>query len=369
MKKTLVLALSAVLVLAFVGNCFADLNNGLVARYTFDKCDATDDSGNGNTGTIVGAPACVKGLKDNVLQFGGVYNRSYVSIPPSPSLAFLDNYTFTGWFNIQSNTSMDGWGRITEYGVHSIFAKAGDRNGLITRTVRDTTDGLMRLMTYNGGLNLGNGTSIMTVDGFGLNEWHQVTVTSGDGLVKVYFDGKLQGSMATDLFNVNPLMVSEPLQLGIDQDAWWYPINGMLDDFRVYNRAISESEVQDLYLGMIALPATIDVEPGTLNRKSKGQWVTAEIMLPQGYSAADIVISSVNLFRINGAALAQPLLAVGPSEIGDHTLNGIEDLEVKFDRQQLISLVSPGRTTLAVRGTLTDGTTFVGTAVITVIDR
>ena len=37
--------------------CLPDFSNGLVAHYSFDAGDATDDSGNGNDGTVNGAVA------------------------------------------------------------------------------------------------------------------------------------------------------------------------------------------------------------------------------------------------------------------------------------------------------------------------
>jgi hypothetical protein len=75
-----------------------------------------------------------------------------------------------------------------------------------------------------------------------------VTVTSGGGNVNVYFDCELQNSAPTAQFKVNTTMQNMPLQLGVDQDASWYPINGMLDEARVYNRALSEGDVKALYL-------------------------------------------------------------------------------------------------------------------------
>lgn len=239
--------LSFALVLFLYALSFAAIDEGMVAHYSFDACTAADDSGSGNTGKFAGSPQCVDGVKNKALKFGGYYKPGYVTIPSSSSLSFLDNYTFTLWFNIQSHTSMDGWGRASEDGAHTLFSKAGDRNGLDVRTFRTGPNGLMQLLAFNGRCCGAGGAGIGSVDFFDLNEWHMVTVTSGNGEVKLYLDCKLQGSLSTTQFNVNPAMQYMPLQLGIDQDAWWYPINGMLDDARVYNRALTDKEVIDLY--------------------------------------------------------------------------------------------------------------------------
>jgi hypothetical protein len=65
------------------------------------------------------------------------------------------------------------------------------------------------------------------------------------------------------------------------------------------------------------IPATIDIDPDTVNLKSKGKFITCYIKLPEGYSVEDIDIDSVTLTKINDDLLAPPLYTVGPSEIGD----------------------------------------------------
>ena len=46
-----------------------NLKNGLVAYWSFDNCDATDDSGNGHDGKIFGNPECVEGISGKALLF------------------------------------------------------------------------------------------------------------------------------------------------------------------------------------------------------------------------------------------------------------------------------------------------------------
>ena len=67
----------------------------------------------------------------------------------------------------------------------------------------------------------------------------------------------------------------------------------------------------------------------TLNLKSKGKLFAAYIELPEGYDVADIDISTLLL---NDTVPAEP----SPTEIGDYDSDGIADLMVKFDRQEVI---------------------------------
>ncbi len=78
-----------------------------------------------------------------------------------------------------------------------------------------------------------------------------------------------------------------------------------------------------------SIQATADIDPDTLNKNSKGKWITCYIELPEGYDVADIDISTLLL---NDTVPAEP----SPTEIGDYDSDGIADLMVKFDRQKVI---------------------------------
>ncbi len=243
MKTSLIAALP----LAIAAPVVASAEPSLVAHYTFDDCTATDLSGNGNHGRLVGDVTCAPGKKGNGLRFGGYYSHGYVTIPPSQSLAAVDDFTYSLWFNIESYTSMDGWGRVTDYGMHALFAKAGDREGLDLKTSRSPESGLLYLWAANGRCCGWYGRGTSGAGAFGLDGWHMATVTMGGGQLKLFVDGVLETSMASSEFMLNPLMAAMPLQLGIDEGAWWYPLDGMLDDVRVYDRALTDAEVAGLF--------------------------------------------------------------------------------------------------------------------------
>lgn len=85
----------------------------------------------------------------------------------------------------------------------------------------------------------------------------------------------------------------------------------------------------------LPLPATIDIDPDTLDLKSRGRWITCYIELLLGYDVANIDVSTVAL---EGILSAEPW----PTEIGDHDGDGVPDLMVKFDRVAVRELVSIG---------------------------
>jgi len=104
---------------------------------------------------------------------------------------------------------------------------------------------------------------------------------------------------------------------------------------------------------------TIDIDPDTLNLKSKGKWITAYIELPEGYGVGDIDISSILL---NGTIPVDPN---APTAVGDYDGDGVADLMVKFNRTAVCEFIlskgiTVGNVTLTVSGRLYDGTEFEG---------
>lgn len=109
------------------------------------------------------------------------------------------------------------------------------------------------------------------------------------------------------------------------------------------------------YPEKVIFKATINIDPDTLNLKSKGKWITAYIDLLQGYDVNNINISTVML---NDAI---------PAEWGNVQNT---TLMVKFDRSDVEDMIgSPAEeVTLMVTGQLFDGTEFQGSDTIRVID-
>jgi uncharacterized delta-60 repeat protein len=102
------------------------------------------------------------------------------------------------------------------------------------------------------------------------------------------------------------------------------------------------------------IQATIDIDPDTLNLKSKGKWITCYITLPEGYDVNDIDISTI---------LLEDTI---PAEWGD--VQG-DVLMVKFDRSEVEDLIGgpADEVILTITGELSDGSQFTGSDTIRVI--
>lgn len=109
----------------------------------------------------------------------------------------------------------------------------------------------------------------------------------------------------------------------------------------------------------------IELQPNTLNKRSRGKYVTGHIELVEGYDAADIDLATVALI-VNGHTIlyAEP----GHSEVSDYNDNGVADLTVKFDRRAVTEAVGTGTVEMAITGSV-DGMFFQDSDTIRTISR
>jgi hypothetical protein len=106
--------------------------------------------------------------------------------------------------------------------------------------------------------------------------------------------------------------------------------------------------------------AYINVDPDSLNVKSKGNWITVYIALAAGYDVNHILLDSVFLNEVVPTA---PI-----SEILDFNDDNCPDLMVKFNRTLVKNVVEFQEfVTIIITGKLIDGREFEGTDIIELI--
>lgn len=122
---------------------------------------------------------------------------------------------------------------------------------------------------------------------------------------------------------------------------------------------MEEPPVPNIYINGV-LSAKVDVNPNQINLKSQGgkNALTAYIELPSDNDVSEVNRSTVRL-NVNGETI---FAQAAPSAIGDEDRNGIADLMVKFDRQQVIRALADqqGSIDFSITGNLQDGTSFIG---------
>ncbi|MDD5753803.1 MAG: LamG domain-containing protein [Methylococcales bacterium] len=241
-KKTLFL------VTAFLtsGIAQADLKTDLSAYYSFEDCAATDKSGNNNNGIINGKLSCTKGMSGKALQFDG---SSYINVPSSVSLNPTNQLTMSAWIRIDGFTNE--WSAIIHKGD---VQTAGQTNREYALWVQKSTS-----LLYSTSAGDGNIQNALTSNTITRGKWfHYVGVIDRKShTMSIYINGKLDTSKADSYstFNNNDF----DLRIGstAETDASFSPFNGALDEIRFYNRALSASEVTDLYNADMSVGGTL----------------------------------------------------------------------------------------------------------------
>ncbi len=145
-----------------------------------------------------------------------------------------------------------------------------------------------------------------------------------------YWDNWDVKSFVENEYNAGENIVS--LKLKTQNEACWIDRTASFHSMEATN---------DPYLEVtyVPLPATIDIDPDTLNLKSNGNWVTAYIELPEPYDVNEIAIGSIKLTAAENEFVVDP---ADPTAIGDYDDDGIPDLMVKFDRAAIVDWLNVG---------------------------
>jgi len=219
------------------------IKKGLVAHYEFEG-NAKDSSGNGNHGKVVhGNMTYIKGVIGKAGHFDGI--DDYIELPALDT--DFKEISISSWVYFDSPSN---WGRIID-----LSNGAGVDNILFAED--DMTSNLCFEVYANNGNFTWETQKVEVTDGVYFGEWkHYATVASkknGKMEVSIYIDGVKQKTVNRDgdantITNI-PNKVKRTLNY-IGKSPWTSVdgyLNGLIDDLRVYNRALSSSEVKELF--------------------------------------------------------------------------------------------------------------------------
>ena len=235
--------------------------------------ETTTDATNTYTATGVGDLLTVvnDAQRGEVVLFPGMTDNHVSFGDPGDSTDDLDigtgDYTVSFWFNTKDTTEVQmlavkgnlassnaGWSVFMENDGLSVRAAsaAGDRHQLATNGITE-------------------------------NEWHHVVmvVDNQNGLLKAYYDGQSSEATENNIWNAgydgkaftagSDFSTDDPLILGERVSASGSTggaFAGMLDDFAVWDRALTEAEILDIYAG-VTIPITPDWAPGDANKDGR----------------------------------------------------------------------------------------------------
>ncbi|MDO8668421.1 MAG: LamG-like jellyroll fold domain-containing protein [bacterium] len=201
--------------------------NNLVAYLPFNN-DLLDKSGNNNNGTNNGTTftSVSEGKAEQALNLTGT---QYVEVPDSASLDITNQITLEAW------VYPTAWDNNYE---NNILTKGGDSDWGVWN-LHHTSTGGFRFELNGHGL-------FETIPSTALNTWYHIVGVYNGSEMKLYVNGVLSGSLTTSgsiATNNSPLRIGKQFWSGANYSYW----NGRIDEVKIYNRALSATEVSEYF--------------------------------------------------------------------------------------------------------------------------
>ncbi len=295
---------------------------GLVAWYPFNG-NAFDESGNGNDGTVNGAVLTIDkdGNENSAYLFDGVDDFiSTALIMPTLNAARTVSFWFKG--SIGDVISSGGGGCYEGFNL--------------------------TLAENDFYVEVACGLNTYRLTGIELIEWNHIFVVvkpSSNKLsdVKVYINGVEVASQSSDEVELNT--GNEPLNIGSHFSEAYNFFNGSIDDVAIWNRALTEAEIQNLYTEGNIPPQPIHVS-----------------IPDQDVYTIDTTFTSVYLEDVPEAGFNafQYALSFDPDSIdveileSEFTLSADYELTMNEEAAGYILIAGAGNTPITSDGNLTD---------------
>ena len=211
-------------------NCI-NARAAVVAKYDFETMyiDSIKDSRGSNDGDLHGEIDIIQQKINKVAYFDG--KNDYITVPHSDSLSFGEEFTISMWLNP----------KIGKKGEVAILAKGSDENNNYKLSMKS---GDVSFEYYDSARSQ---TITISPDNMTLehNEWYFIAVrVNGEG-VSFFLDGE---NVYTEARTINLKQNNEDMVIGKANSKDKKGYNGMIDDLRLFNKALSDNEIYAVYL-------------------------------------------------------------------------------------------------------------------------
>jgi hypothetical protein len=260
MNKQLIFTL-LVMVVITTGGAYADINEGLIGWWMLDEGTGTtvaDSSGAGHDGFFVDSmPEWVPGMYGKALKFDGT---NKVEIPDHPDFHLTDSMSVALWIQPEAEQTNSA----------KLFIKQKTGQYPYSLQYDDSAQGLFA--TVNTSSRYDTGPHISNFPG----EWAHMCFTFDGSILILYKDGEEVASVNTSgQLQQNDLSLSIGCRLDYDQN-----FNGIIDDVRIFNRALTPEEI-NLLMVDTSVTAVTDPSPAdgaqNVTRNVALSWVPVEV--------------------------------------------------------------------------------------------
>jgi len=331
---------------------------GWMYMYSFDG-NAYDVGPNRNHGEMVGNVVSCQdrfGRANKALRFDGV--NSYLRIPFSGSSNLpVANFTYTLWVYIDKFAETNLWESVGTNKYSPIFCKTE------TSPVFQYRFGATEKGFYFDGGEEGNSKGLYTSNNLALvpGKWNMVCVSYNGYVMKLFLNDRM---ISSTTISTTFIANQQPLIIGCDFPGQASYFSGMMDDFSIWEKFLTEEDVKQIYTiqsknpfippvisvpvkkdtAVVSIQTKIDVTDttklnnpaNTIFEVSKGSTVVLKHVLFVQSKAELLSESYSELDKLVATLKQYPDMVI---EVSGHTDNqGSRDLNVKLSEERAITV-------------------------------
>lgn len=230
MMKKYIVMIVFLLVLGLI-SCQENINNGLVAYYSFDG-DAKDYSGNDNHGVVDGSVLTTDrfGQENSAFHFDGEKATIEANVKGMPAID--SPQSFSWWIRISTKPTF-----INDSGADNMIALVDSGKGIgIQFGFRAPGYQTLGFDSWNWG-----GGTLLEAEQPAVGKWHHCVYTYNGSNHKFYMNGaEISNSTAKTQKEIPTLLMFGNYPSG---DQYF---DGDMDDIRIYNRELNQDEINYL---------------------------------------------------------------------------------------------------------------------------
>jgi hypothetical protein len=203
-------------------------DSGPVAYYPFNG-NASDESGNGYDGTVTGATLTADrfGHSASAYDFNGT--SAHIEVPHTDALSLDGVFSMSLWMKTSEANANSGLiTKVNDARDGYLLGVGNDESAFLT-VLNDFPDTKGRIDTTNS-----------VIDGV----WHHLVAVYDGDTMSMYLDGSLSAELAYTN-GLTPNVSS--MYIGWDPYSSDRHFDGVMDEVRIYSRALSATEVEELY--------------------------------------------------------------------------------------------------------------------------
>jgi fibronectin type 3 domain-containing protein len=204
---------------------------GKVAYYKFDESAGTTavDAWSSLNGTLASGASFLTGIHNNGVRLDGSSN-GFVTLPTG-LMTGINDFTAAAWVRLDSKGN---WARVFDFGTGTtnymfLTIQAGTNN-LIQYSIKNATGSFDVKYTYP----------------LALNTWTHFAITQSGNTCRMYINGALVQTNTNATIKPAQLDVTSQNYVGKSQFSADAYLNGTVDEFQLYSKALSASEIAAL---------------------------------------------------------------------------------------------------------------------------